>query len=173
MIDMCKKEDTLLKLLDLLDLGAQGNDLCYLDMKDKNVLHYWCGNNFKRAIESLKNNIGDKLFTEMLFQKSKNQSTPMMAAALKNQKDSLEYLLFHLHFTENKEELDKVLHHTNKYENTLLALVLEQGCMLEVSKQILLEMEKKYHKVENGKAQNPEGKKELSLIHISEPTRPY
>ena len=75
-IDMCKKEDTLLKLLDLINLGNHGNDLYYLDMKDKNVLHYWCENNFKKVIERLKSNIGDEPFTEMVFQKSKNLNNP-------------------------------------------------------------------------------------------------
>ena len=149
-LDMCADEKVLIDLLQLLDpldqIEDTLRDIKYKD-KGKNLLHVWAGRNFEKAIDFFRRKVSSALFTDMIFEESKNGSTPLMICALNGNKKTLQYLLCALTvdmltWTEDqkKERMEIILHKQNNYGNTLLSLVLQHNEALEVSKHILLEL---------------------------------
>ena len=169
-LDMCADEKVLIDLLQLLDPLDQIEDILrdikYKD-KGKNLLHVWAGRNFEKAIDFFRRSVSPAVFTDMIFEESKNGSTPLMVCALNGNKKTLQYLLCALTvdmltWTEDqkKDRMEIILHKQNNYGNTLLSLVLQHNEALEVSKHILLEWEKVAHKVEDDDEKTTAGQKQ-------------
>ena len=149
-LDICKDEDTLIQILELLDLTQLEQDLQYCDHKDRNILNHWARNNLHLSIDYLQMNISKETFKEMILKESLNGKNPIMISALHSKKESLERFLHHICFYRSlyKDDLDKILHSKDIYGDTILSLILQQSGRLDAAKNIILDMEKKYHGAE-------------------------
>ena len=154
-LDLCDNQKVLCQLLELLStqiqLGGALKDI-KSENKQKNLLHYWAAKNFDDAVDMFRKSVSPTIFTDKLFEKSANGSTPLMACATNGSKECLQIFLCFLSLemkdwtpTEKETRMETILHDNNKYNETLLSLVLKQREILEVSKHILLEWEKTTH----------------------------
>ena len=154
--DLCNCQKTVHQLLERLSTQTNMEDALkgIKDKnKEKNILHHWAAKNFDDAIDFFRKKVSPSVFTDMLFEKSANGSTPMMVSALNGAQECLQIFLFFLSLemkewepAVKKERMDIILHEKNQYNNTLLSLVLKQTEILHVSKHLLLSWEKINHK---------------------------
>ena len=149
-LDLCKDEHTLIQILELLDLTSLEQSLQYCDHKNRNILNHWARNNLHRAIDYLQMHISKETFKEMILKESSNGNNPIMISALHSKKESLERFLQHICFYRSlyTDDLDKILHRRDIYGDTILSLILQQSGRLDAAKNIILDMEKKYHGAE-------------------------
>ena len=139
-------QDTMLNILSKLTLSH--DHIAQLDNKGRNIFHTLVFRDFVRVIMLLKSCIPREKFLEMLLQQgSRHNNNVLMRAALRSATESLQFLLVWCISNEqlSSEELNRILHDRDDFGNNLLSLVLQQGEALKFSKQILLELEKRYH----------------------------
>ena len=158
--ELCNNQKIVVQLLQRLSAQTKMED-ALKDLKDnkkKNLLHHWAAKNFDDAIDFFRRSVSRSVFTDMLFEESANGSTPLMVSALNGTQECLEIFLHFLSLEMKewtpglkKKRMDMILHHHNNYNNTLLALVLKQNEILQVSKHILLGWEKINHKEIHGR----------------------
>ena len=174
-LDMCKDEQTLLHILERLIEEASPTPtdieerLKYCDYKKRNILNHWARNNLHRPIDYLMKHLSSETFKEMMLAQSSNGNNPMMVSALHSKKESLERFLHHICFHRdlyNEDDFENILHARDIQGDTLLALVLQQSGRLDAAKNIILDMEKKFHGAEtdtdtNSNEDAAKGKREL------------
>ena len=155
-LDLCNDPQVVFKLLQLLmPLTDVEEDLCIIrdNEKGKNLLHHWSSQNFYEVIDFFRRAVSAATFKQMMEEKSENGSNALMVAAAHGSKECLQIFLhfisLEMTFNVHNKAKEEILHTRNKYDSTLLSLVLQQGQKLEVSKHILLEWEKQAHKVED------------------------
>ena len=150
-LDTCKDQKTVIKILKLLDIKNVEERFLDLDKKDKNVLNHWARSNFHQAIDHLHLHLSKETFKKMLLQKSSNGNNPLMVSALHSNKECLDTFLAHICLYRKsfyKDDLDGILHDKDKFGDNILALVLQQPGTLDAAKNILLDLEMKQHGVE-------------------------
>ena len=173
-LDLCEYEIVLYNLLKLLTAIPKVEHTlkeAKNETKRKNLLHYWGAHDFDKVIDLFRRSVSPSVFIDMIFEKSKNGSTPLMVCASHGSKRTLQYLLCSLTVDMmtwppqlKEKRMEILLHHKNTYGNTLLNLVLKHNEALEVSKHILLEWEKVKHKVEEGNERNAPGQKQRKSL---------
>jgi hypothetical protein len=150
-LDLCRDENTLLKIFHMISLEEVEDELKDCDVKGKNLLHHMGGKNFAQAINHLMKILPDKTFKVMISKPDYNSNNPVMYSALNCSKDSLMVLLLYIYLhSSNSLFFDEILHRKNVFNNTILSLVLQHNERLKVCKHIILEMEKKFHDVHEG-----------------------
>ena len=165
-LDTCKDEATLMKILKLLEIKTvKEDDLLRLDRKDENVLNHWARRDFHESIDHLQNHLCAETFKKMILQKSSGGKNPIMMSALHGNRDCLDIFLHHICLYQKtlyKDDLGGILHDEDKHGDTLLALVLQQPGRLDAAKNMLLYLEMKYHGASEENETAEKGKKELT-----------
>ena len=165
-LHMCKDENTLIQILNLLEIKTVEEDLLHCDKEDKNVFNHWARHDLHEAIDHLQIHLSAEAFKKMITQRSSNGKNPIMVSAFHSSKECLDTFLHHICLYQKtlyKDDLGRILHEEDKHGDTLLALVLQQPGRLDSAKNILLYLEMKYHGAEAKHANNAEkGKQELT-----------
>ena len=143
---LIKDQDSMINILSRLEI-TEMNIFKDLDKKGRNIFHHLVIKDFVKVIMLLKNFVGRQEFLELILHPGlSHQNNVLMRAALGSATQSLQFLLCLISTEElSTEEADRILHSKDSFGNNLLSLVLQQGESLKVSKQILLELEKKFH----------------------------
>ena len=143
-LHLCNNEETVLKIFDLLDFSTL--DFKIINSNRNNVLHVFCKRDFLGCINRMQIELHKDQFKEMQFFENRNGNNPLMSASISNNSRCLTSLLSTMIYQDyNTVEINHLLHHVNKYGNTLLALTLANSLSLQAAKYLLLELEKKFH----------------------------
>ena len=150
-LSLIKSQDTMTSILSHVTLSEMNlTEVENNDNKGRNIFHHLVIKDFARVIMMLKTCIPRDKFIEMILQPGfRHKNNVLMRAALGSATKSLQFLLCFISTEQlSSEEENQILHNKDDFDNNLLSLVLQQGEALQVSKQILLELEKKYHEKE-------------------------
>ena len=150
-LDTCKDKDTLIQILKLLEIKTVEEELLHCNNEEKNVLHHCARYDFHEVIFHLQIHLSANTFQKMIMQRSSEGNNAMMVSALHGNKRTLDILLRHAWTKVSTSTLyqnpfiGEILHHENKFGETLPTLAFLQSENLQNANHSLLEMEKQYH----------------------------
>ena len=93
---MCKDENTLIQILNLLEIKTVEEDLLRCDREEKNVLNHWAKHDLHEAIDHLQTHLSAEAFKKMITQRSSNRKNPIMVSAFHSSKECLDTFLHHI-----------------------------------------------------------------------------